>query len=632
MLSIIDDSASSPHTMSLTGTSANVTTIPGQTLSSNTPVTLNSANTTYQLSGDISCPGSCFLIAADNISFNLNGHTITYDTAGGSNCRFGIYASAPWDSFFSGGCASGNPTSDTSNKFSVYNGNIFEGNCTAGSDNFIGSSAILTGGSNDLANWSIFNLGFNWCSDSAQAIYVRSTPTGFSIHDNFMQDRVVTAVSRGNYQGVAIQCAACRDANTPGADIFNNTLIGGPQGFAAWSGPGVQVHNNNISQGNPNGMYTGASPGTTACGTAAANPYTNAAGTQPAHAGNECTNDFGVLTDATNGATYNNLITPLEGRGLFLGCASGCTTGLNVHDNVVNAAVEFPNNVEYQGCEEGGAWGVEFRDGAKASTLQNNTIIIQANNNCGGAALRTRGLDDYNDKTIGNTFIALRTAGGVTCTPWPTTTAPNCAFAFSSLITASGSVPVFQFTSEGDTFQGDSGDMFFDSDTGTNEAQFNSPTFIKPATADPNYWKFVASRQCCPGGPVQAHVRDAIFGPGVSPTNTDIPHQGPNEGPFSLYIDWSQTINCTQASGGACNGGSVTFTDALSKTYTCTTEANGSCVAVVNQYRLNNDTGANGVEDHNPMTLTVSSPGCTTSTQTVTVSGTATQKIVLPGC
>jgi len=52
----------------------------------------------YYLSKDLSCPGTALMISGPGIDLNLNGHTITYGTSGGtSGAVFGIENDACWD-------------------------------------------------------------------------------------------------------------------------------------------------------------------------------------------------------------------------------------------------------------------------------------------------------------------------------------------------------------------------------------------------------------------------------------------------------------------------------------------------------------------------------------------------------
>ena len=45
------------------------------------PYYLTQANTTYVLDTNVSTPGTAFIAHASNITFNLNGYTISYDNS-----------------------------------------------------------------------------------------------------------------------------------------------------------------------------------------------------------------------------------------------------------------------------------------------------------------------------------------------------------------------------------------------------------------------------------------------------------------------------------------------------------------------------------------------------------------------
>jgi hypothetical protein len=77
----------------------------------------------------------------------------------------------------------------------------------------------------------------------------------------------------------------------------------------------------------------------------------------------------------------------------------------------------------------------------------------------------------------------------------------------------------------------------------------------------------------------------------------------------------------------------VTFTDTQGKSYTGTANGSGVAVVVVPQFRLNNDSGANGIENHNPFSRSVSLSGCTTNSTTgLSISGTGSATLTLGGC
>ena len=188
------------------------------------------------------------------------------------------------------------------------------------------------------------------------------------------------------------------------------------------------------------------------------------------------------------------------------------------------------------------------------------------------------------------------------------------------------------FLSRNDSFKGDSDDFFFDYD-GATGVTFISPTFLKGATnPSSNFHTFVFRN----GGTVVSniHVRDAIFGTGTSATDADLPAQQPGvNAAASLFIDWSQTITVNKSSGGAAVEAMVSFTDALGTTYSAVTNASGVAVVVVPQYRLNNDNAANGIENHNPYSRSVSLSGCTANSTTgLSISSTGSAIVTLGGC
>src|SRR5689334_14663581 len=65
----------------------------------------------YVLEQDVSSPKTCFSIQADNVTLNLDGHTITYGTNQGTSAAYGILGVACWDRQF----GTGNPCGGTFN-------------------------------------------------------------------------------------------------------------------------------------------------------------------------------------------------------------------------------------------------------------------------------------------------------------------------------------------------------------------------------------------------------------------------------------------------------------------------------------------------------------------------------------
>jgi hypothetical protein len=615
------DSSASPQT------AMNTYSVIIGSVATGTPITscqtLATSGTTYVLQNDVTSIDSCFNVAADDISINLNGHSITYGNTPTppTMAVFGVYGAASWDpNFASGGLAAGNATGGSWNNLTIAGpGTITQGNCLDVSNDSIGSNAIHLGqGAGD--GLSVFAVTFNICGDSTQAIFSDANGAGFSVHDNIVNNKVVTAQKRSVFQGVAFVCDSCGSDNGASSSFFNNTIIGGPQGCIMWNNPNTNLYNNVCSQGNPNAVFSTLSTSLVCEST----PYINATGTLPVNPGTQCTNDFGLYARGKGASLFGNTVTPLEGRGIFVGASSGAS----VHDNVVNAAQEFPNNSEYGGCEIGGAYGIQFDDNGTNEVAYNNTVTA-ISSPCSASALRVTDSETYSNVSHNNMYIAKRAPGSPsTCTGF-INNQENCAYGVSFDGTTAG-VPL-QFTSDHDSFTADSAIMFFDWDGPTNQALFISPTFSKGSNADSNFFHFAVFRNG--NGAVNVHVRDALFGSGISPTDTVLPAQGPNNKAVSLYIDWTITLTVQNQSGSPISGASVAYSNAMSnQECTAITDSTGTANCILTQYRLNNDTGANQIESHNPFSFTISAPGCTTSTGQESVIAPVSEIKQLSGC
>ena len=205
--------------------------------------TLANAGTTYVLQNDVSAAQSCFSIQADNITLNLNGHTITYNT--GSNAgAFGISGIACWDA----SNPSGNPCGGSFDGFTAYGGSIVEGTGSTGTFSHcirIGQG-LVTGGP------TVHDTTFTFQTEAAMGIYVdyagTSIPGAAIIYNNTFHNNDTTIVSRYNIDGASIRLDQGQ-ATTTGAQVYNNTIIGGPQGGILDETVGGAVYGNTISTG-----------------------------------------------------------------------------------------------------------------------------------------------------------------------------------------------------------------------------------------------------------------------------------------------------------------------------------------------------------------------------------------------
>ncbi len=185
------------------------------------------------------------------------------------------------------------------------------------------------------------------------------------------------------------------------------------------------------------------------------------------------------------------------------------------------------------------------------------------------------------------------------------------------------------FTSTNDTFTGDSGIFWFDW-TGAYNLTFINPTFNKGTAFPSSPWYFAIAGNGF-GAVSNVHIRDAIFGAGVDPRNNIIPPQNAGtQAAVSFYIDWTYTVVVTDQSGNPVTGAAVTVKDSLgNQECNTSTGATGVATCVVTQERIHNDTGANQVENRNPMAVSASKSGCVTSAVKETVSQTMNPTIQL---
>ena len=538
--------------------------------------TLGNTGTTYTLESDVSAAGTCFTVSADDITLDLNGHTVTYNSASQSTATNAILVTG------------------NNNNFAVYNGRLTEGSGTS----VAGSSVIelLT----PMAGPTIHDITFTWRSDYAQGIDTNYSNTnvanGALIYNNVFNNNTAAVCTnvgcRNQLQSATIRILNAKASlNSP--QIYGNTVNGGPQGAIVCDAPGCIIHDNMIN------------PGTTSASES---------------------NDFAIWCWASCQAYHNTIMTPLtastEGRGIQISGVETSTNGATVYNNTITV-IDKNNNAEYNGCPLGGAYGIQFDDNPNGATVQNNNVTA-VGDTCWGSALRLTDTETTNNISQNSTYKAIRKSAGSPACGFGVDATDSCAHAVS-LDGPTG------FLSRNDIFQGDSDDLFFDWD-GASGVIFISPTFLKGTTnPSPDFHTFVFRNG---GAPVSnIFIQDATFQAGTTPTDIDLPAQSGNNQSSSLYITWSQTITVSKASGGAAAGAAVSFVDALGNNYSSTTNSQGVAVVVVTQYRLNNGSGANGVENRNPFQRTVSMTGCTTNTVTgLTISATSSGTVSLGGC
>ena len=570
-----------------------------------TPITscqsLSSSGTTYVLQNDVSASGTCFSISADNVTLNLNGHTVTYGTSSQSSPVHGV------------GGSSSNAV--------IYGGTITQGSGTLsmGSDcvNISTSSGSFTGP-------TVHDLTLTWSAPESQGISVSydegSVAGGAIIYNNTLYDNssyICSEVAcRDALQGASLLVMSANYSTTP-SQIYNNTISGGPQGGIGCDSPGCVIYGNNINPGNSAISYS---------------------------------NDFAIWCWSSCNAYNNTIMTPLttssQARGIQLSgteCEAlsrpGCA-GRNVHNNTIGV-IEHCNNAEYgspqgtpNGCELGGAYGIQFDDTPANATAQNNTIVAWSSDAI-GTGLRVTDSETLTNVSQNNSYTArLVSSPGSSdpCTYPQDNGNSTCAFGAAF----DGPTPN-GITIQSDTFTADTADIFIGA-TGAPDETFLSSTFNKGTYNPINNWHLLVARPYSSGTNI-IRLRDSVFGSGVSTAVNmfDIPAQG-NYGNgsccmVSVYIDWTQTVTVNKSSGGAAASATVTFTDSLGNTYSGSTNSSGVATVVVTQERHHNDSSANQLETRTPFSRTVSLSGCTTSSTTgLQITGTGSATVTLSGC
>jgi hypothetical protein len=560
--------------------------------------TLSSPDAVYLLQNDVSSTGTCFSIQGDDITLNLNGHTVTYNTADQNYARYAIVGINCWDPDLTNGKANGNPCGGSFRNLTVFGGTLTEGSGAAAN-----YAHVIRLGQNISGGPTIYEVTFNFHTNSAQGIDIayadNASGLGPIIHDNTFNNGVTQIMNRYQEDGASVTILGCTFNVGLTSRIYQNTVIGGPQSGLRNSCNGGEVDHNSISAGNPHGTQSNG----------VCNPTL----------GCQYANDYGILAWGPNSNIHDNIVTPLEGRGIEL-----TGNGVTVQNNTITNANEVENDAEYNGCEGSGDYGFQWDDKVTNSTASGNHVTV-VSDVCTASAMRLTDVPlTGENRSSNNYYSAIRTSTSLPCTA-PQMGAPSgCAIAISTEMDNNST----GFTSTNDTFTGDSGIFWFDWD-GAYNVTFINPTFNKGSTfpSTPWYFAYAANGE---GAVSNVHIRDATFGPGVDPTNNVIPARSANQAAVNIYIDRTYTLFVTNQNAGPVAGATVTITDALGNRECSTaTNAAGIATCVVTQERINNDTGANQVENRNPMTVSTGKLGCVTNAEKETVSQTMNRALQL---
>jgi len=667
----VRDSTASPQTASQSITAT--VNAAGTGTSLTTCGVLANAGATYLLQNDVSSAGTCFTIAADNITFNLNGHTIAYGTASGGAQVFGIYGC-----FQDTQCPGGGGSNF--GNFTAYNGTIsMDPSVTAGDSNNLrldGVSAAAT----------VHDIVFNTWGQNTIPLKVRyyNGGSGNQIYNNTFNDNTSGAINRSEFAGMAIKFDNI--TGSPAASIHNNTVTNAPMGGLYLQTPGSVVDSNNMT-------FVG-----------------------------QYSNDFGVVAQGPNIEVKNNTVKALAGRGLFSsgGCfVSPCTTGspnikgINqlIHDNIVDvteagfnagsgvtpiplsfnaatiahgsntvtglsglaagygssstpAAYEFcigvltechgiasstatsvtitgswaaasgayPGNIYVVSCGSFGVgtYGIQFDDTSSLNTVYNNTITAHAAVNANGTKCAATGLRittfGVGNQSHDNIYKQVNDPGA---DGYDTT--GNMLKGGAIGFEANGAVGTF--TSTRDTFIGDNASIWFEDLGLPQTAGFTCIQCTLGRGSNPragstpyvtfHFWNYR------PTGPVyNVHMIDTTFIGGAAKDSTDLTAISANAAYGEYYIDWTYTLTVQNATGSPLPGAAVTIVDALGATaFTGTTDANGQISPVLNEFHMFSTAAGVTKEMHTPHVVSAIGTGCAVAAVSATIAQTSSQTV-----
>ena len=319
---------------------------------------LQRPDTTYVLKNDVQSPGTCFAIAADNITLDLNGHTVTYGTSIDSHATFGVLAADCWDHE-----VVGNPCGGGHKHPVILNGKIVQGDRAAPA-----SHALRFGQASDLTGVTIHDLDIVVSSPDSIAIYGEYLPGGSDVFANTIHNRVRVISSRHQFRGASIKLGEETAAKLPDL-IHGNTIIGGAQlGIRDDNPAGSKIYENDVSQ---------------------AATYTNG---------------FCIDAAGPDMQVYQNRCHPLYGRGIHTN-----RSNVQIFNNVIET-VDSHENEEYNGCEINGTYGIQVESDHFAPTniaIFGNRVTVHAAQ-CPAEAMRLTEIKDGAIEIHDNTFIAVQ--------------------------------------------------------------------------------------------------------------------------------------------------------------------------------------------------------------------------------
>jgi hypothetical protein len=524
---------------------------------------LRSGGHTYVLEQDISSPGTCISVQDDDITLDLNGHTITYGSDGRKTAAYGILGIACWDTVLTNGVANGNPCGGEFDGFTVMNGKIVQ---AAGVAPFSDAIRLGQGGGNRL---QVHDVEFSVSGDSAIPIFTTYSGAGSLIYNNTIHNNVRTIRNRHQLQGMSVKFDNSQTLS-PGQSVHDNQILGGAQGGIFLVAPGATAFGNKISQ---NGGYS---------------------------------NDFSIYLWGSHQEVFKNDINVISGRGIQIGGAAISTGGSgkggshsSAHDNKIEVT-ELKQNCDYSegnacnACQLGGAYGIQFDDNPQGDSSFNNVVVARAGE-CDASALRITDSEVGANESHDDSFTAVRTsADSASAYGWDNA-GPTA------------------FVARNDTFIGDTASYHVNWDGAQNELSVGCTFGKGAANPSPSYVTFsFQNRGTIPVKNI--HFRDPTFVGGAKKDSTDMRPINSVDGPGygEYFIDWTFTLLVEDSGGKPVLGAAVSITDATGRAaYQGVTNQEGRVAVPLTEFRMYNTASRVVRERFTPYKVAITQKDCT---------------------
>lgn len=543
---------------------------------------LDRAGTEYVLKSDVRSAGTCFSIQADDITLDLNQHSITYGIASPTYAAFGILGIACWDYQLTHGVAKRNPCGGQFDDLTVSNGSIIQAPGVAA---FSDAIHLGQGGGDGLR---VHDVEFSLQANSSIAVYTNSSGAGAVVSNNIIRNNVTAIRNRHQLEGMSIKFDDS-GALRKGQIVNQNKIFGGAQGGILLLTPGAKAYGNEIRQ---DSHYS---------------------------------NDFALYMWGNKQEVFDNLIDTISGRGIQIGGGAVSINGHEkggrdsaAHDNRIQV-VELKQNCEYgaeastcHGCQEGGAYGIQFDDNPQGDSSFKNAVLARAGD-CDASALRITDSRTEKNESHDDEFVAVRLRADST----------GKAYGWDN----DGPVG---FTAARDVFSGDTASYHVGWDGAQHETCLSCTLRKGNSNLDPHYVTF--SFENGGNNPVRdIHFRDTKFENGAAKDSVSMrPMDALNWPGYSeYYLDWTLKLDFENESAPLGDADVVIRDSSDHVVYQGKTDRQGEVTLVITEFKMFNTPTSVVTDRYNPFHVAVTRKNCQPSDTVISVDHTTTRAIQL---